>query len=53
MEDNDKMPAGKKSLRRTVRGSLIGYISGKPWINFGNWDDPWAQSLGQKWLENT
>jgi len=48
----DAMPKGKKSIRRTVRGSVCGYISGKMWINFGEWFDPYAQSIAQKWLEN-
>ncbi len=49
---SDEMPKGKKTIRRTGRGSVCGYVGGKFWINFGDWFDPWAQSLAQKWIEN-
>lgn len=49
--DDDKMPKGKKSIRRTVRGSVCGYIGGRFWMSFGEWDDYWAQKLAQRWLE--
>lgn len=43
-------PKGKKTVRRTVRGSLIGYIGRTQWINFGEAFDPCAEDRAQEWL---
>jgi hypothetical protein len=43
-------PKGKKTLRRTVRGSLCGYIGGKLWINFGEVFEVGTQDRADEWL---
>jgi len=47
----ENTPTGKKTIRRTVRGSLCGYIGGKFWVNLGEAFDPHAESLAKEWLE--
>jgi hypothetical protein len=46
----ETMPKGKKTLRRTVRGSLCGYIGGKFWINFGEVFEAGVQARADDWL---
>jgi len=46
-----QIPTGKKTVRRTVRGSLCGYIGREFWINFGEAFDNHAESLAAAWLE--
>ena len=47
---NEKMPEGKRSLRRSVRGNLNGYIGATFWINFGASYDPHAEAKASAWL---
>ena len=52
MEDRQAMtdePKGKKTIRRTVRGSICGYIGGKFWINFGEVFEPGVQDRADEW----
>ena len=51
-EIDNQTPAGKRTLRRTVRGSLNGYVGGKFWCNFGDMFDSWAESQAQAWVES-
>lgn len=48
--DEDPTPAGKRSVRRSVRGSLIGYVAGRMWTNFGDAFDGEAQRRAEAWL---
>ena len=41
---------GKRTLRRTVRGSLMGYVGRSLWANFGEVFDPAAESRAAAWL---
>lgn len=41
---------GKKTIRRTVRGSICGYIGGKFWINFGEAFEPGVQDRADEWV---
>ena len=41
---------GKKTIRRTVRGSICGYIGGKFWINFGEVFEPGVQDRADEWV---
>ena len=43
-------PKGKRIIRRTVRGSLCGYIGRKFWINFGEAFDHAAQQRAEEWV---
>lgn len=43
-------PKGKRTIRRTVRGSLIGYIGRIQWVNFGEVFDPCAEDRASEWL---
>lgn len=49
-DDNETEPKGKKSVRITVAGSVVGYIAGKFWISFGERSDPHAFTLANEWL---
>lgn len=42
---------GKRTIRRTVRGSLCGYIGRTFWINFGEAFEPHAEHLAQQFLD--
>lgn len=41
---------GKRSIRRTVRGSLCGYVGRRFWANFGEAFDPAAERRAAEWL---
>ena len=41
---------GKRTIRRTVRGSLIGYVGRSLWANFGETFDPAAERRATDWL---
>lgn len=41
---------GKRSIRRTVRGSLCGYLGRHLWANFGEVHDPAAERRAAAWL---
>ena len=43
-------PAGKRTIRRTVRGSLLGFIGRHLWANFGEAFDPAAERRAAEWL---
>ena len=43
-------PEGKRTIRRTVRGSIMGYINGKFWVNLGDCYDPNAEADAEVWL---
>ena len=43
-------PKGKKTIRRTVRGSICGFIGRTNWINFGEAFDDHAEMLAAQWL---
>jgi hypothetical protein len=45
-----EQPKGKRSIRITVRGSIMGYIGRSCWINFGERSDPAAYERAQEWL---
>lgn len=47
----EELPKGKRTVRRTVRGSLIGYIGRTQWEVFGEAFDPAAEDRAAKWLE--
>jgi hypothetical protein len=50
MNDETETPTGKRTVRRTVRGSLIGYIGRVQWINFGEAFDPHAEQMAKDWV---
>ncbi len=52
MDMTDETPKGKRSIRRTVRGSLMGYIGRTQWENFGEVFDPAAEDRAAEWLAN-
>lgn len=41
---------GKCTIRRTVRGSLLGFIGRHLWANFGEAFDPAAERRAAEWL---
>jgi len=45
-----EQPKGKRTIRITVRGSVMGYIGRKRWENFGERSDPAAHDRAQEWL---
>jgi hypothetical protein len=47
--DHAITPAGKKTLRRSKTGNLMGYVSGKFWMNFGDYFDHQAQTAANEW----
>lgn len=47
---NEELPKGKRTVRRTVRGSLVGYIGRVQWINLGEAFDPAAENRAAEWL---
>lgn len=44
-------PTGKRTIRITVRGSIMGYIGRTQWINFGERSDPAAEDRAETWLK--
>ena len=46
----NQTPAGKRTLRQTVRGGLNGYVGGKFWINFGHAHDSWVVNDANEWF---
>jgi hypothetical protein len=50
VEAANQTPAGKRALRRTVYGTLNGYVGGKFWCNFGDAHDNWAEREANEWL---
>lgn len=47
----NETPKGKRTIRRTVAGSIVGYVAGKLWINFGDSFDPYAEGKAKEWVE--
>ena len=45
----EQVPAGKRTLRRTVYGSIQGYVGRKFWCNFGDAYDPCAEADAKAW----
>ena len=43
-------PKGKRTIRYTVRGSIMGYIGRTRWECFGERFDPHAEQIAQEWL---
>jgi hypothetical protein len=43
-------PTGKRTIRITVRGSIMGYIGRTRWECFGERSDPAAMASAQEWL---
>lgn len=43
------MPKGKRTIRRTVAGSLVGYVGRHMWANFGEAFDPAAEDRANRW----
>lgn len=41
---------GNRTIRRTVRGGLIGYVGRSLWANFGEVFDPAAERRAADWL---
>jgi len=41
----------KRSIRRTVRGSICGYVGRSFWINFGECGDWHAEQMAAEWLK--
>jgi hypothetical protein len=50
---NDDTPKGKRTIRTTVRGSIVGYIGKLNWETFGERNDPAAESRAAEWLAET
>ena len=44
-------PKGKRTIRITVRGSIMGYIGRTKWECFGERSDPAAHDRAAEWLE--
>ena len=45
-------PKGKRSLRVTVRGSVMGYIGKTSWECFGERGDPAAEARANEWVKS-
>lgn len=43
-------PKGKRTLRRMRTGNLCGYVSGKFWINFGDYFAEHVQRAAAEWV---
>lgn len=43
-------PTGKRTIRITVRGSIMGYIGRTRWICFGERSNPAAEANAQEWV---
>ena len=43
-------PAGKRTIRITVRGSIMGYIGRTRWECFGERSDPAAMQQAEEWV---
>lgn len=48
---NETEPKGKRTIRTTVRGSLVGYIGRTQWEIFGERSDPAAEARAEEWLK--
>lgn len=44
-------PKGKRTIRRTNAGNLIGYIGGRLWVNFGDVFAPDTRERANAWVE--
>lgn len=49
----EPIPAGKRSIRRTVYGNINGYVGGRFWVTFGEAYDPNAEEDAQAFLDGT
>ena len=47
---NEAITTGKRTIRTTVRGSVIGYIGGKFWLNLGERENPQTDTLAAEFL---
>ena len=45
-----ELPKGKRTIRRTVRGSLCAYIGVRFWANLGEAFDPAAEDRAADWV---
>ena len=45
-------PKGKRTIRITVRGSIMGYIGRTRWVCFGERSDPAAEASAQEWVKS-
>jgi hypothetical protein len=43
-------PTGKRTIRITIRGSIMGYIGRTRWECFGERANPAAMQRAQEWL---
>lgn len=48
---NEEIPQGKRTVRRTVRGSMIGYIGRVQWENLGDAFEPYTDEKIAKFLK--
>jgi hypothetical protein len=46
----EQVPAGKRTIRRTVHGSIQGYVGGRFWCNFGDAYDTCAEADANDWV---
>lgn len=46
-------PEGKRTIRVTVRGSIVGYVGKINWLTFGERNDPAAEARAAEWLAET
>ena len=47
---DETTPAGKRTIRTTVRGSVNGYIGGKFWVSLGERENPHTETLAEEFL---
>lgn len=47
----ETIPEGKRTVRKTVRGSVIAYVGGKFWANLGEADTPHTDTRIAEFLE--
>jgi hypothetical protein len=47
---DEAKPVGKRKIRITVRGTVVGYIGRTPWECFGERSDPSAHERAAEWL---
>jgi len=49
--EDQTIPTGKRTIRITVRGSIMGYIGRTRWECFGERSDPAAEAAAQEWVK--
>lgn len=48
---DEQQPEGKRTIRYTVRGSIVGYIGRRNWMTFGERFEPGAEAAADAWVK--